>query len=380
MLGAVVLFAATARIASADSNCAGTSVGLVPINELGAGLYLGRYQGGLYPNGLDSPPPGHLAEGVARARRIQPLDSLGRPDPSGKIVLMALGFSNTTQEFCSHDSLEPCDPWTFMGQAADHPAVNRESLVMVDAAIPGQDPFAWDSPDDPNYGRVREEKLAPKGLTELQVQTVWLKEANREPPLSLPDPNADAFALEASLADIARAIKVRYPNCLILFVSSRTYAGYASSRLNPEPFAYESAFSVKWLIEAQIKQMALSAFDPITGNLDYTSAVPFLAWGPYFWADGLIPREDGLRWECLDFQGNDGTHPSTSGETKAATQLLTFMLQSPFAIPWFRSGVGPASIPAVSTWGAVIMGSLMLTAGTLLGSKRRPLSQSRLGH
>ena len=32
------------------SNCAGTSTGLVPLTDLGPGLYLGQFEGGLYPN------------------------------------------------------------------------------------------------------------------------------------------------------------------------------------------------------------------------------------------------------------------------------------------------------------------------------------------
>ena len=31
------------------SDCSVTSVGFVPMNDLGAGLYLGQFQGGLYP-------------------------------------------------------------------------------------------------------------------------------------------------------------------------------------------------------------------------------------------------------------------------------------------------------------------------------------------
>ena len=41
---------------AAASNCAGTSTGRIPINDLGAGLYLGAFQGGLYPGGRNTPP------------------------------------------------------------------------------------------------------------------------------------------------------------------------------------------------------------------------------------------------------------------------------------------------------------------------------------
>jgi len=47
------------------------------------------------------------------------------------------------------------------------------------------------------------------------------------------------------------------------FLSSRIYAGYATTLLNPEPYAFESGFSVQRLVQAQIKQMADRQIDPI---------------------------------------------------------------------------------------------------------------------
>src|ERR1043165_6467872 len=53
-------------------NCAGTSVAETPLNDLGTGLYLGQFQGGLYPGGSNSPPAAHSAEGLARAGAVEP--------------------------------------------------------------------------------------------------------------------------------------------------------------------------------------------------------------------------------------------------------------------------------------------------------------------
>lgn len=36
-------------------------------------------------------------------------------------------------------------------------------------------------------------------------------------------------------------------------MSSRTYGGYATTELNPEPYAYQSGFSVKWLVQDQLE-------------------------------------------------------------------------------------------------------------------------------
>ena len=106
-----------------------------PLNDLGVGLYLNQFQGGLYPDGSNNVPLAHAAEGVLRAAAVHPLNTLGQPDPNGKYVLVSIGMSNTTQEFCSVQSVGTCQPWSFMGQAASDPTVNHKSLFIIDGAL-----------------------------------------------------------------------------------------------------------------------------------------------------------------------------------------------------------------------------------------------------
>ena len=222
-----------------------------------------------------------------------------------------------------------------MGRAAASPLVEHARLLVADGARGGQDASTWDSVTDPNYNTVRDQVLVPQGVTEAQVQAIWLKVANAQPTVPLPSPTADAFTLKAQSGNIVRACRARYPNLQIVFVSTRIYAGYASSVLNPEPYAYESAFGAKWLIQAQIAQAAGSGIDPQAGDLAYAST-PWITWGPYLWADGLTPRADALTWTCADFV-SDGTHPATSGRTKVADMLMNYSLNSPFSAPWLRA-------------------------------------------
>lgn len=318
------------------ANCAGTSVGFIPINDLGTGLYLNQFEGGLYPSASNAPPQSHALAGLTRAQGIQPLDVSGAADAQGKYVYLSIGLSNTTQEFCAENSLGPCTASSFMGQAAADPNVDTADLVIVNGAEGGQAASTWDAPTDSNYDRIRDDHLTPRGLSEAQVQAVWVKLANPSPSVGLPDAGADAFVLEAFLGDIVRALKIRYVNLNVVFFTSRIYAGYASTTLSPEPYAYESAFSIKWLIEAQINQMDGGGADAVAGDLDFNTAAPWLAWGPYLWADGTTARSDGLSWSCADLQ-SDGTHPADSGVQKVGAALLDFMLTSPFAAPWFRN-------------------------------------------
>ncbi len=319
------------------SAAAQQSTSFTPLTDMGTQTYLG-FSGGLYANGSNAPPADHAAAGSARAAAVVPLDTNGNPSPNGRIVLLSIGMSNTTQEFCSASGRTPCESWSFVGQALADPGVNRATLLFVNGARGGQTSDFWDSPSDANYNRVRDTDLASAGVTEAQVEVVWLKEANAQPTRSLPASDADAYRLETSLGNVVRALDFRYPNLRLVFLSSRIYGGYATTMLNPEPYAYETGFAVKWLIQAQIDQMRNGGgvVDARAGDLNSNTVAPWIGWGPYLWANGLTPRSDGLTWSVSDFQG-DGTHPAQSAEQKVGSLLLSFFKTDPTARLWFSA-------------------------------------------
>jgi hypothetical protein len=319
--------------ASSLCACCATSRAATPVNDLGTGLYLNQYQGGLYPGGSNAMPAPHAALGASRASNVVPLNAQGQPDPAGKFVFLSIGMSNTSQEFSGLNHPTNFQPWTFMGQAAAHPAVNHSSMVLFNGARGGETAAKWDSPTDENYARVATE-LAQAGLSEQQVRVAWVKVANPNPAVSLPAGNSDALTLVRQTGSILRTLHARYPNLEQVFLSSRIYAGYATTTLNPEPYAYESGFAMKRVIEAQINQTSGGGVDPIAGNLDPSSAAPWVAWGPYLWADGTNPRSDGLVWLPTDLQ-SDGTHPSQAGQTKVGRLLMRHFINSPLAEDWF---------------------------------------------
>lgn len=80
------------------THTAGPSSGLVPLTELGNRTYKG-VEGGLYPGGKNAPPEPHLQAGLRLAREIVPRDGRGQPSQDGRIALLSVGMSNTTQEF-----------------------------------------------------------------------------------------------------------------------------------------------------------------------------------------------------------------------------------------------------------------------------------------
>jgi len=306
----------------------------IPINDLSTRTYY-KNQGGLYPAGSNLPPPDQDSAARARRNAIKALDVNGDESPFGKYVLLSIGMGNATEEWCSKGSGPPCTPHSFMGRAALDPTVNRYSLVIVNGAADGQDAPEWTTPKSPSYDRIKVARLAPLGLSENQVEIVWLKLADPRPTVSLPSDSADAYTFLGNLGAIVRALKVRYPNLQLVFLTSRSYGGYVNAGWNPEPYAYEEGFSVEWAIESQINEMRGQQFNPRVGSLSNAKKVaPVILWGPYIWADGTTPRSDGLVWQRTDFE-DDGQHPSQMGESKVGQMLLDFFKTSLYTRCWF---------------------------------------------
>lgn len=305
------------------------TTGMIPLTELVDGEYKGQ-TGGLYGNGSNTPPASHQAAAERELSRIRPLDGNGEPSKNGKIVLISLGMSNTTQEFSQFKKMTDADP-----NKSPH-------VVIVDCAQGGQAAAQWAYPDkykrtDRRTGRQRpspwvvmEERIKSAGVSAEQVQLAWIKQAEMGP-ASLGEFPKHARVLQENIAVILRKLKDKFPNLRIAYLSGRIYAGHATGPLNPEPYAYESAFSVRWLIEDQIKDNPELNYDPQKGEVKS----PLLLWGPYLWGDGTKPRKsDGLVWKREDLAG-DGTHPSQSGRRKVAEMLLRFFKTDVNAKGWF---------------------------------------------
>jgi hypothetical protein len=308
----------------------------IPLIDMGTTATYYGFTGGLYPNGSNEMPLDHALVGLARANLIQPLDAAGNPSPTGKYALLAVGMSNAAREFGIPGRAQN---WTFIGMATADSTIDHANLMLINGARSGQVAADWEEANHYNYNWIRENQLTPNGLTESQVQVIWMKMANGDATTypSLPSPQADAYVLLRRMGNILRSLKQRYPNLQQVFISSRVYAGYAGEdRLNPEPYAYESGFAVKWLIEAQIQQMATGEINANAGDLNYNTVAPWIAWGPYMWADGLNPRSDGLIWERDDFAG-DGTHPYIEGQRKVANMLMSFFKNAAMTPCWFLS-------------------------------------------
>jgi hypothetical protein len=292
---------------------------LMPLTEMGDEKYQGD-EGGLYPGGKNERPADHEKAGKALAKTVRPLDASGKPDPDGKIVVMSVGMSNTVQAFDG-----------FMRAAKGDDGVNPK-VQLVNGAMGGMTAKAIQDPDDngsgTKYWKHVDDQLKAAGVTREQVQVVWIKQADAGPTQGFPK---YAQTLEGELEKVVQVLHARSPNVKLVYLSSRTYGGYAKTRLNPEPYAYESGFSVKWLIENQIKGEADLNYDPAKRAVK----APWLSWGPYLWANGSSRRADGFSYDESDFSSSDGTHESEKGQAKIGKELLKFFKADSTTKDWF---------------------------------------------
>jgi hypothetical protein len=199
-----------------------------------------------------------------------------------------------TAAWCSVSSAPPCDSWTVTGRTVSDPTANHSSLVIVNGAIPGADAVKWSSAAASNYNRIRDTRLAPLGLSEKQVQAIWMMISDT-----------------AELGPIAAALQTRYPKLQLLFISSPPYGGYSATG---EPGTYEAGFVLKRFIESRTQIP--------TGV--------WISWGPYLWHPG---------WPRTDFDST-GKGVSISGEKRIAGLVFEFLKTSPFTRCWLVGGAG----------------------------------------
>lgn len=287
------------------------TIGLKPLTEMSATDKYKGEDGGLYGGGKNDPPDAHLAAAKKETAKIVPLDADGKPAKEGKIGLVSISMSNATQEY------------SLFKQIADRDEAKSPRVAIVDCAQGGQAMAQWVDPKAKAWTEA-DRRLTAANVSPKQVQVIWVKLANVGPKGELTD---HGKKLQKDTLAVLQNAKARFSNLRIAYLGCRIYAGYATTALNPEPYAYESAFVVRWLIQDQMK-----------GNADLSFAdgkAPLLLWGPYLWGDGITPRQsDKLIWERKDLAG-DGTHPSQSGREKVANLLLSFFKTDPLASGWF---------------------------------------------
>jgi hypothetical protein len=301
-------------------NVANSSTPMVPLNDLGSGMYLGM-MGGLYADGSNTRPAAHDAAGLALAQSIQPLDAAGNPDPNGLYGLLSIGMSSTAHTW---------DEFTVDGDA--DPSLSPH-LVIARGAQPDAGAVKFADITSGVWSAITQFYLPQAGLTPYQVVAAWVVAVDGYPAGTFPK---DMSRLTGEYESIARNLHTLFPNLKLVYYTSKFYDGYANGLAHPsypEPYAYESGFAVKWAIQAQIDGDPTLNYDSTLG----TVMAPWMSWGPYDWANGMLARSDGLTWSCEDVN-KDGVHPTNpQGREKEANILLNFFKADDTTTPWFLS-------------------------------------------
>jgi len=150
-----------------SSFCTAQTFSATPLNDLGAGLYLNQFQGGLYENGTNDVPADHTTDGVNFASQV---------GQSGPFVFLGIGMSNAELEFGAFT--------TFLDEKSQKGKLN-DNMTVLNGGLGDYVACTWSYPygtpqqngcshvnHDANqnpYYLVRKMLLAPAHLSESAV-------------------------------------------------------------------------------------------------------------------------------------------------------------------------------------------------------------------
>ncbi len=322
----------------AQVQCWNDSTGLIPLNDLGTGYYNG-IQGGLYLFGTNEMPSNHKKKGNNYSKQFKPLDSLGNINyEEGEVLMLAFGASIASNAINAFgDSLVHYD---FEGVSN---CVSIKSMCFG-----GKDlDYMIDTVSDNYWDGVRD-RMAERGETNAQVQIAWLMQQSD-------GDSTDDFltyynSVSAKYVTLLQMMKDTFPNLKQVFISGIHYTGYMDPNHDrfpsfSNPHDYWGNLVIRDIIKRQING------DPALKYTGFAPQVPWLAWGPYFWADGVNPRTtDGLSWKCEQFRTDatgGGFHLVNEPESLGveAQMLLDFFETNPVAKTWYLDGTLWASCP-----------------------------------
>lgn len=308
-------------------DCGLDSSGLIPLDVLGTDYYE-TYEGGLFKAGSNEMPYAHLDKGKKISNNLKRRDELGNIDPvDGTIMMIGMGASTASDAYNNfRDTM----------LALDWPGVNP-CLEVKSVFIGGKDMGDILNPDV-HYWDLFHDRLEEKFIDPDQIQIVWM----------MLQSEAESHNMETYITYVIGEYKLiladmltNMPNLRQVYITGMHYTGYTletHERYDAmvEPKAYWGNIAIRELINKQIDS------DP---DLDFEGAdrkVPYITWGPYYWADGSNPRAtDGLTWTCDEFRSDStggGFHLKEEFQYKEGQMLRDFFETSEVTSIWFNDG------------------------------------------
>lgn len=205
--------------------------------------------------------------------------------------------------------------------AAINPAVRVVNCAVGGNAIekwidPSYDPTLWDACID--------RKLELAGVRPEQVRVIWHKAADQVTTLPggvamplYPSSGSDYEAFFSHLATFAARVTAKFPSVQAVYVTSRSYGGFAVTPGRGEPLSYEEGHALNaWLAQ----------------NAEVAGV--WYGWGPYIWAPACETGERNGGGICYvrDDYVADGVHPAVSGRAKVSSLLHQRFLEH----AWYR--------------------------------------------
>ena len=307
-------------------DCGNDSTGLIPLNDLETDYY-DEYKGGLFKYGSNDAPAIHLNNGIRISNNLRRRNETGAIDnANGTIMMIGMGASTASDAFNTYRNDMIANDWAGVNPCLEVKSVFIGGKDLGDILDPAED--YWDK----FQGRLED-----KDIDANQVQIVWMM-----------------FQSEATTNDVETYVTYvigqykliladmldQMPNLRQVFISGMHYTGYTNPEHERyasliEPKAYWGNLAIRELINKQIDG------DP---DLDFEGpdrVVPYITWGPYFWADGSNERSDGLTWTCNEFRSDStggGFHLKEEYQYKEGDMLESFLETSPVASIWYNDG------------------------------------------
>jgi len=213
----------------------------------------------------------------------------------GVIGVVCVGMSNAFLE-CG-DFIHKWEEGTFGRK------INLQ-VRFVNCAVGGRALEYWNNPelDHRLWDACVQRKIPEAGLRPDQIRVIWHKAANMFPLDDrgavlppYPDPRADYFRFHENLSTFAARVSDKFPSMQAVYVTSRSYGGFASVPERGEPLSYEEGLALNlWLKD----------FPTLNGV--------WFGWGPYIWAPDCstgVTNASGVCYVREDYQA-DGVHPA----------------------------------------------------------------------
>ena len=277
----------------------------VPLPDLCGDTYYGQ-AGCLYP-GSNQPPAAYAAELDAVAATLA---------ADNQVVVLSLGMSmmqNATNGFLTAGYASGMTP----AGTAVNPA-----FLLLNGAI-GSKQQNWESPTNTVWNRG-EQVLTSAGLIPADVDVILYHNAWAGPS-TLPFPD-HAVNMLSSLEITMPIIRDKYPNTKMVLVANRHYALSPDSK-HPEPYAYEEAWSWKWLIANRISCTV--------------DCGPVIAWLTNQWVPDWANHQE--------YYIEDGLHlsPGPGGGQWASAELwYGAMIATSYIAPWYLASLPPTATPS----------------------------------